>query len=399
MKIPRRVTGMIVPFFQIPFFMALSLVSATRLSLLPYAYLSAPFPVTHHFQDTRTGVHAYSYAGGPSAKEEIKDADGVLRGSYSYVDANGILQSVFYIADENGFRVAATNLPTDDNLEPAESHILLARSADSEKSSRKKRSAEESPQNPDQKDVKNISDQGSSSEPQQLSIPSNQQNESQDKIEKEYGVVIINPGDQPSDTPLETKPAKPQFVSVPNLFESLLSDHENRNELYKQLGIEGSKSKNAVKIDPEPITVVPSSVAVPLTSPVIAKTGVPLLSVIANEPLPVIAAQLGPSVATSFSNQAVTQIHGPSRADIAASNLVAKPVATSKDAPAESTISREVLPVVPLTKAATSTVTTTISSHGVSQIHGNSRIEPALLVKATPIAQLHTLVNLPIYLR
>merc|ERR1719239_934147 len=43
---------------------------------------------------------------------ESKDAFGVTRGSYQYVDANNILQTVNYVADDvNGFRVAATNIP------------------------------------------------------------------------------------------------------------------------------------------------------------------------------------------------------------------------------------------------------------------------------------------------
>jgi hypothetical protein len=41
----------------------------------------------------------------------MKTADGVVRGSYSYVDANNIVQTVNYISDDFGFRVAATNLP------------------------------------------------------------------------------------------------------------------------------------------------------------------------------------------------------------------------------------------------------------------------------------------------
>merc|ERR1711922_108960 len=41
-----------------------------------------------------------------------RDAFGVTRGSYQYVDANGVLQTTHYISDPvNGFRVAATNLP------------------------------------------------------------------------------------------------------------------------------------------------------------------------------------------------------------------------------------------------------------------------------------------------
>nr|CAD7586222.1 unnamed protein product [Timema genevievae] len=58
------------------------------------------------------GQYSYGYAGGLSAKSEVKSFDGVTRGGYSYVDANGELQTVSYTADAlNGFRVAATNLP------------------------------------------------------------------------------------------------------------------------------------------------------------------------------------------------------------------------------------------------------------------------------------------------
>ena len=56
-------------------------------------------------------------------KSEIKTADGVTRGAYSYVDANGIVQTVNYISDAMGFRVAATNLPVHNvegnSVEPA----------------------------------------------------------------------------------------------------------------------------------------------------------------------------------------------------------------------------------------------------------------------------------------
>merc|ERR1712106_774589 len=44
-------------------------------------------------------------------KSELKTADGVVRGAYSYIDSNGIVQTVNSIADALGFRVAATNLP------------------------------------------------------------------------------------------------------------------------------------------------------------------------------------------------------------------------------------------------------------------------------------------------
>ena len=58
------------------------------------------------------GQYSYGYSNPTSGKSEVKTADGVTRGSYSYVDANGVLQSVHYISDPvNGFRVSATNLP------------------------------------------------------------------------------------------------------------------------------------------------------------------------------------------------------------------------------------------------------------------------------------------------
>lgn len=117
--------------------------AAAQLTLLPYAYLADPLPVYQQSQDTRNGVHSYSYAGGPSAKEEVRGLDGVTRGSYSYVDAHGILQSVFYVADEGGFRVAATNLPTDGDLPQETGEILLAKNAHLEEHARAAQEAKE----------------------------------------------------------------------------------------------------------------------------------------------------------------------------------------------------------------------------------------------------------------
>merc|ERR1719500_631686 len=71
-----------------------------------------------HAQD-EFGQYNYGYSDPNSAKQEVQTADGVTRGSYSYVDANGIVQSVSYISDAMGFRVAATNLPVhqvEDNI-------------------------------------------------------------------------------------------------------------------------------------------------------------------------------------------------------------------------------------------------------------------------------------------
>ena len=57
------------------------------------------------------GQYNYGYSDENSAKQEFKTADGIVQGTYSYVDANGIVQTTNYIADGHGFRVAATNLP------------------------------------------------------------------------------------------------------------------------------------------------------------------------------------------------------------------------------------------------------------------------------------------------
>jgi len=64
----------------------------------------------YHAQDD-FGQYSFGYSDSNSVKQEIKTADGVIRGAYSYVDSNGIVQTVNYIADALGFRVGATNLP------------------------------------------------------------------------------------------------------------------------------------------------------------------------------------------------------------------------------------------------------------------------------------------------
>merc|ERR1719458_2431692 len=65
----------------------------------------------YHAQDD-FGQYSFGYNDPNSQRQEIKTADGVVRGAYQYVDEAGVLQTVEYIADEGGFRVAATNLPS-----------------------------------------------------------------------------------------------------------------------------------------------------------------------------------------------------------------------------------------------------------------------------------------------
>merc|ERR1712117_607213 len=92
--------------------------AAAPLAPQPLPLAAAPIPVPiqapssqFHAQD-EFGQFSFGYENINSAKTETKDAFGVTRGSYQYVDANGIVQTVNYIADDiNGFRVAGTNIP------------------------------------------------------------------------------------------------------------------------------------------------------------------------------------------------------------------------------------------------------------------------------------------------
>ena len=77
---------------------------------LPIAAAPAPVGTQYHSQD-EAGQYAFGYTDGSSDRQEVKTADGVVRGSYRYVDSDGLIQTVNYIADALGFRVGATNLP------------------------------------------------------------------------------------------------------------------------------------------------------------------------------------------------------------------------------------------------------------------------------------------------
>nr|XP_027220836.1 putative bifunctional UDP-N-acetylglucosamine transferase and deubiquitinase ALG13 [Penaeus vannamei] len=70
----------------------------------------APIQSQYHAQD-ELGQYSFGYAGGPSSRAETRDAFGVVRGSYNYVDSEGKVQTQHYVADALGFRVSGTNLP------------------------------------------------------------------------------------------------------------------------------------------------------------------------------------------------------------------------------------------------------------------------------------------------
>lgn len=380
--------------------LALSLASASQLNLLPYAYLSSPIPIYNQYQNTVTGEHAYSYAGGPSAKEEVKDASGVLRGSYSYVDANGVLQSAFYVADDNGFRVAATNIPTDENQNDLETtaHIILARSAVAERSStpsRRRRSLQDSnPTLPEKNEQKEQSLDGVQNDTNRQAAPPQSPSTSSSLLLQ----PLLNNNNIPlatshqsqvqvhSNARLEAKPVDLHpILPVQTILGGLPvlartpTYHENRIELHKQLGIEGSRPKDAVKIKPEPLTVVRS--VFPLVSTVLES--VPVLPTIVKETVSVLPAQLTSMTTTSVSSHGVSQIHG-------SSNVVAK----EGIAVAPTVVERKEIAHVPVVKGEAS-----VTSYGVSQIHGGEINPIGLLVKTAPaVAEIHPAIHVPVSL-
>lgn len=381
--------------------LALSLASASQLNLLPYAYLSSPIPIYNQYQNTVTGEHAYSYAGGPSAKEEVKDASGVLRGSYSYVDANGVLQSAFYVADDNGFRVAATNIPTDENQNDLETtaHIILARSAVAERSStpsRRRRSLQDSnPTLPEKNEQKEQSLDGVQNDTNRQAAPPQSPSTSsslllQPLLNNNNNIPLATSHQSQvqvhSNARLEAKPVDLHpILPVQTILGGLPvlartpTYHENRIELHKQLGIEGSRPKDAVKIKPEPLTVVRS--VFPLVSTVLES--VPVLPAIVKETVSVLPAQLTSMTTTSVSSHGVSQIHG-------SSNVVAK----EGIAVAPTVVERKEIAHVPVVKGEAS-----VTSYGVSQIHGGEINPIGLLVKTAPaVAEIHPAIHVPVSL-
>merc|ERR550532_3753890 len=99
--------------YNLPVQAAQPVVASAPVAVKPVAPSAVPADLTNaqfHAQDD-IGQYNYGYSSPTSTKQELKTADGVTRGSYSYVDANGLVQTVNYISDALGFQVAATNLP------------------------------------------------------------------------------------------------------------------------------------------------------------------------------------------------------------------------------------------------------------------------------------------------
>merc|ERR1719394_2036842 len=91
---------------------------------VPVAPVVEPPSSQFHAQD-EFGQFSFGYQNINSAKSETRDAFGVTRGSYQYVDANGVLQTVNYIADPvTGFRVAGTNIPVAPEVAPVAAPLV-----------------------------------------------------------------------------------------------------------------------------------------------------------------------------------------------------------------------------------------------------------------------------------
>ena len=63
-----------------------------------------------------SGQYQFGYADPYSNRAESKDIDGVVVGSYNYIDETGLPQTVQYVADEKGFHVTGSTIPVH-NLE------------------------------------------------------------------------------------------------------------------------------------------------------------------------------------------------------------------------------------------------------------------------------------------
>ncbi|ROT85156.1 hypothetical protein C7M84_020985 [Penaeus vannamei] len=78
---------------------------------------TSPVQSQYHAQD-EIGQYSFGYAGGASSRAESRDAFGVVRGSYNYVDSEGKVQTQHYVADALGFRASGTNPVAPDALWP-----------------------------------------------------------------------------------------------------------------------------------------------------------------------------------------------------------------------------------------------------------------------------------------
>lgn len=396
--------------------------AGAQLTLLPYAYLANPLPVYHQSQDTRARVHAYSYAGGLSAKEEVRGLDGVTRGSYSYVDAHGILQSVFYVADEGGFRVAATNLPIDGSQPLETGEVLLAKYAHSQEhakataerkeehtASRRKRSPE-ALADQDRHQTENPSSQGDQADRNSAATASPKSShelpapeEKSDKGRANRGAV--GPVAAPVYGLLDS-------VLIPRLTGAATS-HQSRVDVHNNIDLKAAQPVRTVGVLSEPVygtVILPSQVPLATSHQSRVQVHNDLRVEVPEKVLNAETIEVQPEAAAvklelvsalPDYNENRIQLHknlgleGPNRKDavkIDAAQLAiaAVPVVAEKAIPV---VTKEAVPIV--TKEALPVVTA-VSNQSRTQIHRNTKLEVAVPITSEPIVYWATSYARPI---
>lgn len=376
--------------------------TSAQLTLLPYAYLANPLPVYHQSQDTRAGVHAYSYAGGPSAKEEVRGLDGVTRGSYSYIDAHGILQSVFYVADEGGFRVAATNLPVDGDL-PTGEPVLLSKNVlqedaktrtageEAERTSRRKRSVEASTDNQDQAENSSSQDSANVSPKSSHELPAQEKKADADQANHGAAASVIAPVIGLSDSIL-----LPRLIGAATSSQNRVDVHDNVRlkavQPVETIGVLSAPAYETVVL-PSQVPLAVSQSRVQVHDNLRAETSEKLAKdAIQPETSTITAINLGPLPVLSTLpdyNENRIQLHkslgleGPNPKN--AVKLDAVPLAIVKaPVPAIPTVTKEEAPVI------------ADSSQSKTQIHRDAKLEVAVPIVSGPTVYLATSYVQPI---
>ncbi|KAG7200671.1 hypothetical protein KM043_001224 [Ampulex compressa] len=352
----------------IPLLAGLALTSATHLALVPYGYLLDPLPAYQQSQNTRTGEHSYSYSGGPSAKQEVRGPDGVTRGSYSYVDAHGILQSVFYVADEAGFRVAATNLPTDQDVQEA---VLLA-------GRRRKRSLEET-------------DRNSHQEPSEPKL-SSWVGDLEDQAPSESLLTTVTVPPSQSEAKEAVKTQETRAKDLPVLGQASLGDLGGQ-----VLGVKLEQAADKAPVLGQVGARDDMKVSKPLVGPLLASESPVQVSSHGNIQGSLLQvalpgsrlAQVEPVILTdgiplSTSHQSRVDVHRNSRLEVG--SLIEAPLLPYRQNPVQNLVLARDAPVL--------STETTVSSHGLSQSHDTSRI--ALKIEDRPTFLVQPLILAPL---
>lgn len=379
--------------------------TGARLTLLPYAYLADPLPVYYQSQDTRAGVHSYSYAGGPSTKEEIRGPDGVTRGSYSYIDANGFLQSVFYVADEDGFRVAATNLPSNNGNPPYDtSDILLAKTIQLESSTaREEQKKEENLLISRRKRSLDAPAAAAAADQDRQNQASGNPSPQQDQADQNLAIASKSSHELPA-TEKSAGEGRALVAPVYGLLDSVLISKLIGTATSEQSHVDVHNNIRLKAVQPVSKPVLLSSQVLPASSQQFqvqnslrvdalkkdaetVQSQTPSLAAVNLEPIPLV------SILSDYNENRI-QLHknlgleGPNRKD--AVKIDAAQLAIVEETPITAVSAASAVPV----KETPLPVVTAVSSQSRTQIHNNAKLEVAMLVK--PILYISTSYAQPI---